>query len=185
LPRALVFIGGRGAGKSFLIKRFIKALLLHLSGLADAKTFGGDFPIAPFLNRLLIGIDEAKFTPDMFETVKDLMNNATVAGQKKYIDPTEYTLTSRIIIVSNRYDLRFNNDGALERAPFYIRATDPHLANASDVEVEQWQLKLARFYGKFDRLLNKRDACEHFVAYLMNYRWNKMELMSARYSSKR
>lgn len=181
---ALVMVGGQGVGKSWFGNRFLPSLMGSLWGSASPKVLEGDFSIAPFLNKMMVFIDEAKFHSEAaVDEIKKLIRGVDVPGAEKFVDARNYRLFSRMVFASNRMDVNIGQANTTDRALFYARTYDKDHLQMKEMEFRAWAETLKPWFTEFDKMMERRDVKEHFVRYFMDLPADKYEIESIKYSS--
>jgi len=181
---ALVIVGGQGVGKSWLGNVFMKALMGSLWGSASPKVLSSDFSIEPFINKMFVFIDEAKFHNEAgTDEIKKLIRSVDVPGAEKFQSARNYRLFSRIMFASNRMDMNIGQTNVRDRALFYTRAYDKDYLNLDEMSFRNWAETLKPFFDEFGELLKLRTVREHFMHYFMNLEVTRHELESIKHSS--
>jgi hypothetical protein len=161
-----VIIGGQGVGKSFFGNTFIPALMQTLWGTASPKILEGTFAIEPFVGKMCVFIDEAKFhSESSTDEIKKLIRNVNVGGAEKYQNARNYRIFARVIFASNKFDINIGQANVQDRALFYIKAYDKDHLLMDASEFRNWAVTLKPFFDEFDALLKRRDIREHFMYY--------------------
>jgi len=81
---APVIVGGQGVGKSFLGNIFIRQMIRNLWGTASPKMLEGQFSVEPFIDKMVVFIDEARFHGDSStDEIKKLIRNVDMGGAEK------------------------------------------------------------------------------------------------------
>jgi len=181
---AWVCIGGQGVGKSFFGTTFMKALMGRLWGQASSKVMEGGFSIEPFIDNMLVFLDEAKFNGDgATEEIKKIVRNVDIGGVEKFKSSDNYRIFSRVMFASNRFDLNIGQANVIDRAMFYTKAYDKENLNMTEMEFRVWAEKLKPWFAEMKELLDRRDVREHYIKYLMEYPTTLIEVESIKYSS--
>ena len=163
---APVIIGGQGIGKSFFGNTFIPALMQTLWGTASPKILEGTFAIEPFVGKMCVFIDEAKFhSESSTDEIKKLIRNVNVGGAEKYQNARNYRIFARVIFASNKFDINIGQANVQDRALFYIKAYDRDHLFLDATEFRNWTVTLKPFFDEFDALLKQRQIREHYMAY--------------------
>lgn len=181
---ALVMVGGQGVGKSWFGNRFLPQLMGSLWGSASPKVLEGDFSIAPFLNKMMVFIDEAKFHSEAaVDEIKKLIRGIDVPGAEKFVDARNYRLFSRMLFASNRMDVNIGQANTTDRALFYARTYDKDHLGMKELEFRTWAETLKPWFTEFDDFMKRTDVRQHYVRYFMDRECNKYEIESIKYSS--
>ena len=164
-----VIIGGQGIGKSFFGNTFIPALMQTLWGTANPKILEGTFAIEPFVGKMCVFIDEAKFhSESSTDEIKKLIRNINVGGSEKYQAARNYRIFARVLFASNKFDINIGQANVQDRALFYIKAYDRDHLLMDASEFRNWAVTLKPFFDEFDIMLKRRDVREHYMHYFSN-----------------
>jgi hypothetical protein len=167
---APVIVGGQGVGKSFFGNTFLQALFQNLWGTASPKLLEGGFAIEPFIGKMLVFIDEAKFHSEAStEEIKKLIRNVNIGGAEKFQSARNYRIFSRVVFASNYIDMNLGQANIQDRALFYMKAYDKEHMNMSAAAFRQWAVTLKPFFDRFNELLSRKDVREHFMHYFAHY----------------
>lgn len=181
---APVIVGGQGVGKSFFGNTFIKALLQSLWSTASPKVLEGGFSVEPFIGKMLVFIDEAKFHSEVStEEIKKLIRNVEVGGAEKFQSARNHRIFARIIFASNHFDLNVGQANIHDRALFYIKAYDRSHLGMSAAEFRIWANSLKPFFDEFNEFLSLRDAREHYMFMLATMPTDRHLIESTEHSS--
>lgn len=161
---APVIIGGQGVGKSFFGNTFLKALFQSLWGTASPKLLEGGFAIEPFIGKMCVFIDEAKFHSEAStEEIKKLIRNVSIGGAEKFQSARTYRIFSRVIFASNYFDMNLGQVNIQDRALFYIKAYDRDYLKMTPMQFRVWTASLKPFFDDFNEMLNRREVREHYM----------------------
>lgn len=167
---APVIVGGQGVGKSFFGNTFLQSIFHNLWGTASPKLLEGGFAIEPFIGKMLVFIDEAKFhSEESTEEIKKLIRNIHIGGAEKFQSARNYRIFSRVIFASNHIDMNLGQANIQDRALFYMKAYDSQFLNMSAAEFRRWAVTLKPFFDRFNDLLARKDAREHFMHFFTNF----------------
>lgn len=181
---APVIVGGQGVGKSWLGNVFFRALMGPLWGTASPKTMQGDFNIGPFLDKMLVFIDEAKFYSETgTEDVMRLIRSIEVPGMEKFQEARTYRIFSRMMFASNRLDMNIGHANVRDRALFYMRAYDQQYLGMNEIEFRAWAETLKPWFDEYTELMVRRDVREAYMRYFLDLPCTRHELESIKYSS--
>jgi hypothetical protein len=165
---APVFIGGQGVGKSFFGNTFLGQLFQNQWGSASPKVLEGGFSVEPFINKMIVFIDEAKFHNEAsVDEIKKIIRNVELGGQEKYLSSKTHRLFSRVVFASNRFDIGINQRNVRDRALFYMKTYDKEFLHMSDLGFEKWAVTLKPFFKEFSDFIRRKDVKEHFM-YIFN-----------------
>lgn len=181
---AWVIVGDQGVGKSWLGNVFMQAMMLTLWGTASPKVLEGQFSIEPFVDKMFVFIDEAKFHHEAStDEIKKMIRSVDVPGAEKYGHARNYKIYARIMFASNRFDMNIGQANIRDRALFYTRAYTKEHLNLSETEFRQWADNLKPWFQEFTKLMQRRDVREHYMHYFMNMPVDIMEVESITHSS--
>jgi hypothetical protein len=167
---AWVALGGQAVGKSFMGGVFCKALFRDLHGLVNGKLVGERFSIAPFVNRMLVFVDEARFRGQQaVDEVKLMVRTVTMNGEQKNQDARNYNIFARMIFASNRMDIGISQQDTVDRALYITKAFTAEHMGMSQTEFIKWTNSLKPMFTEFDALLQDYNAIEHFM-YMFTHR---------------
>lgn len=181
---ALVTVGGQGVGKSWFGNVFVKAMMGSLWGSASPKVLDGDFSVEPFINKMFVFIDEAKFHSEAgTDEIKKLIRGIDVPGAEKFQSARNYRLFCRLMFASNRLDMNIGQTNVRDRALFYTRAYDKDHLGMDEMSFRLWTETLKPWFDEFSSLMLDKAVREHFMHYFMTLETSRHELESIRYSS--
>lgn len=181
---APVIVGGQGVGKSFLGNVFLNAIMGRLWGTASPKVMEGGFSVEPFIDKMFVFIDEAKFHGDAsVEEIKKLIRNIDVGGAEKFSSARNYRIFSRVMFASNRFDVGVGQAGVIDRALFYIKTYDREFKRMSEFEFQRWAETLKPWFEEYATFLSRRIVREHYVRYFMELPVTKQDVESLKHSS--
>jgi hypothetical protein len=181
---AWVCVGGQGVGKSFFGNVFMKAMMGRLWGSASPKVMEGNFSVEPFVDKMFVFIDEAKFSGDAStDEVKKIIRNVDIGGSEKFQSARDYRIYSRVMFASNRFDVNVGQSGVVDRALFYTRAYDKDHLHKSELEFRSWAEGLKPWFVEYADFMERRDVKEHYMRYFMELPVSKQDVESIKYSS--
>lgn len=181
---APVVVGGQGVGKSFYGNVFMKAIMGRLWGTASPKVMEGAFSVEPFLNKMFVFIDEAKFSGDAStDEIKKLIRNVDVGGAEKFASARNHRIFSRLMFASNRHNLGVGQEGVVDRALFYTKAYDYEHLNITEMEFRAWSEDLKPWFDEYADFLKRRDVREHYVRFFLEREVTKQQVESIKHSS--
>ena len=161
---APVIVGGQGVGKSFFGNTFLPAIFGQLWGSASPKVLDNVFAIEPFIGKMMVFIDEAKFHSEAAtDEIKKLIRNVNIGGAEKFQSSRSYRIFSRVIFASNKLDMNIGQANVQDRALFYIKAYDKEFLGIDDHQFRSWSYGLKPFFDEFNEFLLRRDAREHYM----------------------
>lgn len=181
---APVIVGGQGVGKSFFGNTFLRMLMQSLWGTASPKLLEGAFAIEPFIDKMVVFIDEAKFHSEAStEEIKKLIRNVNIGGSEKFQSARNYRVFSRVVFASNHFDMNLGQANIQDRALFYIKAYDRDHLKMTQQEFRMWTLGLKPFFDEFNDLLNKKEYREHYMFILSTTEVDRHKIESIELSS--
>jgi hypothetical protein len=181
---APVCVGGQGVGKSFFGNTFVESLMGRLWGTASPKVMETGFSIEPFVDKMFVFIDEAKFAGDAStDEIKKLIRNINVGGAEKFQSARNYRIYARLMFASNRFDLGVGQNGVVDRALFYTKAYDHEFLSMTEMQFRAWTETLKPWFDEFASFLDRRTVREHYVRMLMDRSVTKQQVESIKYSS--
>jgi hypothetical protein len=181
---APVIIGGQGVGKSFLGNTFMQSLFHGLWGSASPKLLDGAFSIEPFVDKMFVFMDEARFKGDSStEEIKKLIRNIDVSGSEKYMSARNYRIHARLMFASNRLDMNIGQQNVQDRALFYIKAYDKDFLGLSENQFRQWAAELKPWFIEMDEFIKSRKVMEHYMYYFSTMSVTKTAVESIDYSA--
>jgi hypothetical protein len=181
---APVIVGGQGVGKSFFGNTFLRMILQSLWGTASPKLLEGAFSIEPFIGKMVVFIDEAKFhSEESTEEIKKLIRNVNIGGAEKFQSARNYRIFSRIVFASNHFDMNLGQANVQDRALFYIKAYDKDHLRMSSTDFRQWTVTLKPFFDEFQALLNRKDVREHYMYIFSNLEVDRHVIEDTTHSS--
>lgn len=181
---AWVVVGDQGVGKSWLGNIFFQRLMGNLWGTASPKVLEGDFNVGPFMEKMLVFIDEAKFHSEVgTDEIKKLIRSVEVPGMEKFKEARTYRLFSRLMFASNRLDMNIGQTNVRDRALFYTRTYDREHLHMTELEFREWAETLKPFFEEFTALMDSRTVREHYMKMFMDRKVNKHEVESIKFSS--
>lgn len=181
---APVIVGGQGVGKSFFGNTFLRVLMQSLWGTASPKLLEGAFAIEPFIGKMTVFIDEAKFhSESSTEEIKKLIRNVNIGGAEKFQSARNYRVFARVVFASNHFDMNLGQANVHDRALFYIKAYDNSYLNMTPHEFRKWTVTLKPFFDEFQTFLNRRDAREHYMRMFMDMELDRHKIEDTTHSS--
>lgn len=181
---AWVVVGDQGVGKSWIGNVFMQAMMGPLWGTASPKVMDGDFSVEPFMNKMFVFIDEAKFHSETgTDEIKKLIRSVDVPGAVKFESSRNHRLFSRLMFASNRLDMNIGQANTNDRALFYTRTYDREFKHMSEIEFRSWAETLKPFFDEFFALMKRRDVREQLMRFFLERECNRHEVESIKYSS--
>jgi len=161
---APVLIGGQGVGKSFFGNVFLEQLFQNQWGSASPKILEGVFSVEPFINKMFVFIDEAKFYSEAStDEIKKLIRADRMGGAEKFQSARTYRIFARVVFASNRFDMNIGQQNTQDRALFYIKTYDKDYNKQTDNEFKIWTVTLKPFFDEFNTFIHRMDVKEHFM----------------------
>jgi hypothetical protein len=159
---APVFVGGQGVGKSFFGNIFLEQLFQTQWGSASPKVLEGAFSVEPFINKMFVFIDEAKFHNEVsVDEIKKLIRADRMGGAEKFQSARTFRIFSRVIFASNRWDMNIGSSD--DRALFYMKTYDKDYLHKTELEFKKWTLTLKPFFNEFVKFIHRLDVKEHYM----------------------
>jgi hypothetical protein len=161
---APVFVGGQGVGKSFFGNIFLEQLFQNQWGSASPKILEGTFSVEPFINKMFVFIDEAKFhSESATDEIKKLIRSDRMGGAEKFQSARTYRIFARIVFASNRWDMNIGQANTQDRALFYMKTYDKDYLGKTESEFKAWAITLKPFFDEFNSFIRRMDVKEHFM----------------------
>jgi hypothetical protein len=161
---APVFVGGQGVGKSFFGNIFLEQLFQNQWGSASPKILEGAFSVEPFINKMFVFIDEAKFhSESSTDEIKKLIRSDRMGGAEKFQSARTYRIFARIVFASNRWDMTIGQSNTQDRALFYMKTYDKDYKRMTENEFRLWTVTLKPFFDEFNTFIRRMDVKEHFM----------------------
>lgn len=161
---APVFVGGQGVGKSFFGNIFLEQLFQNQWGSASPKILEGAFSVEPFINKMFVFIDEAKFhTESSTDEIKKLIRADRMGGAEKFQSARTYRIFARVVFASNRWDMNIGQANTQDRALFYMKTYDKDYKNMTESEFRIWTVTLKPFFDEFNTFIRRMDVKEHYM----------------------
>jgi hypothetical protein len=161
---APVFVGGQGIGKSFFGNIFLEQLFQNQWGSASPKILEGAFSVEPFINKMFVFIDEAKFySESSTDEIKKLIRADRLGGAEKFVSARTYRIFARIIFASNKFDMNIGQHNMQDRALFYIKTYDKDFMGMNEVDFKAWAVTLKPFFDEFLMFMHRMDVKEHYM----------------------
>jgi hypothetical protein len=161
---APVFVGGQGVGKSFFGNIFLEQLFQNQWGSASPKILEGVFSVEPFINKMFVFIDEAKFhSESATDEIKKLIRSDRMGGAEKFMSARTYRIFARVVFASNRWDMNIGQANTQDRALFYMKTYDKDFMKMTESEFRTWTITLKPFFDQFNTFIRRMDVREHFM----------------------
>lgn len=181
---ALVMVGDQGVGKSFFGNTFMGSLMGSLWGTSSANIIDQKFNVGPFLDKMLVFVDEVKFHNESgTEEVKKIIRNVDLPGMLKFGEGGNFKIYSRVMFASNVFDMGIGQKSAVDRALFYVKTYSAKSQGMSEMEFRAWAETLKPWFDDFAKFLNRMDVKQHYVRYFMDRVTTKQAVESIKYSS--
>ena len=181
---APVFVGGQGVGKSFFGNIFLGHLFQNQWGSASPKILESAFSVEPFINKMFVFIDEAKFYNEAStDEIKKLIRNDKIGGAEKFQTARTHRIFSRVVFASNRFDMHIGQQNIQDRALFYMKTYDKDFLKMSDHQFKNWAVTLKPFFDEFNTLISRVDVKEHFMHIFNTMEVNRHDLENTSLSS--
>ena len=165
---APVFVGGQGVGKSFFGNIFLEQLFQNQWGSASPKILEGAFSVEPFINKMFVFIDEAKFySESSTDEIKKLIRSDRLGGAEKFQSARTYRVFARVVFASNKFDMNIGQQNTQDRALFYLKTYDKDFVQKSEPDFKQWTITLKPFFDEFNTFIRRMDVKEHYM-YIFN-----------------
>ena len=176
---APVIVGGQGVGKSVFGNTFLPAIMGELWGTASPNIIDGKFNIGPFIDKMTVFVDEAKFHNETgTDEVKKLIRNVNMPGMLKYGEGGTFRIYSRLVFASNHFDMSIGQSSVIDRALFYIKSWDSKSKGMTDTQFRAWTETLKPWFSQFHAWLERMDVREQFVHMMMHRKVTKDEIES-------
>jgi hypothetical protein len=159
-----VFVGGQGVGKSFFGNIFLEQLFQNQWGSASPRILEGSFSVEPFINKMIVFIDEAKFHSEAAtDEIKKLIRSDRMGGAEKFQSARTYRIFARVVFASNRFDMNIGQANTQDRALFYLKTYDKDHKRMTEHEFRVWAVTLKPFFDEFNTFIRRMDVKEHFM----------------------
>ena len=181
-----IIVGGQGIGKSRFGGTLMKALFGRMAGLAKASGLSEDkFLVTPFIGNLITFIDEVRLeSAGAINTIKQLVREDFVPGQRKFKDARDYYIPSRLILATNRPDIGLTPEDAADRAFFFIVSWTAENKKMTEREFSAWTLSFKPFFDHFMAATQNVPVRQHLMRYFMDLEVTRAELEDLKYSSR-
>jgi len=181
---APVLVGGQGVGKSFFGNIFLENLFQNQWGSASPKILEGAFSVEPFINKMFVFIDEAKFySESSTDEIKKLIRADRMGGAEKFQSARTYRIFARVIFASNKFDMNIGQQNMQDRALFYIKTYDKDYKNMNEVDFRNWTVTLKPFFDEFLVFLRDMSVREHFMHIFNTLEVNRHQIENTTLSS--
>jgi hypothetical protein len=179
-----VFVGGQGVGKSFFGNIFLEQLFQNQWGSASPKILEGTFSVEPFIDKMFVFIDEAKFHSEAAtDEIKKLIRSDRLGGAEKFQSARTYRIFARVVFASNRFDMNIGQANMQDRALFYMKTYDKDYVNRNEHEFRAWAVTLKPFFDEFNTFIRRMEVKEHFMLLFNTLAVNKHDVENVARSS--
>jgi len=183
---APVIVGGQGVGKSAFGNKFLPALIGPLWGTASPNIIDGKFNVGPFIDKMIVFVDEAKFHNETgTDEVKKLIRSVEMPGMLKYGEGGTFRIFARLVFASNHFDMSIGQSSVIDRALFYIKAWDAKSKQMTDANFRAWTETLKPWFVEFYHFMDRHDVREQFMHMFSTRPVEKQAVESIRYSASR
>lgn len=181
---APVFVGGQGVGKSFFGNIFLEQLFQNQWGSASPKILEGVFSVEPFINKMFVFIDEAKFySESSTDEIKKLIRADRLGGTEKFQSSRTYRIFARVVFASNKFDMNIGQQNMQDRALFYIKTYDKDFMKMNEIEFRTWTVTLKPFFDEFLEFIHRMEVKEHYMHIFNTLPVNRHEIENTDQSS--
>jgi len=181
---APVFVGGQGVGKSFFGNIFLEQLFLNQWGSASPRILEGMFSVEPFINKMFVFIDEAKFyNESSTDEIKKLIRSDRMGGAEKFQSARTYRIFARVVFASNKFDMNIGQQNMQDRALFYLKTYDKDYMNMNEMKFRNWTVTIKPFFDEFLTFIRRMDVKEHFMHLFNTTKVNRHEIEDTTLSS--
>lgn len=181
---APVFVGGQGVGKSFFGNIFLEQLFQNQWGSASPKILEGVFSVEPFINKMFVFIDEAKFySESSTDEIKKLIRADRMGGAEKFMSARTYRIFARVVFASNKFDMNIGQQNMQDRALFYLKTYDKEFLGKNEVDFRTWAVTLKPFFDEFLVFIHRMEVKEHFMHLFNALSVNRHEIEDTALSS--
>ena len=181
---APVFVGGQGVGKSFFGNIFLEQLFQNQWGSASPKILEGAFSVEPFINKMFVFIDEAKFySESSTDEIKKLIRADRLGGAEKFMSARTYRIFARVVFASNKFDMNIGQQNIQDRALFYIKTYDKDFMGKNEIEFRNWTVTLKPFFDEFLTFIHRMEVKEHFMQIFSTIPVNRHDIENTAISS--
>ena len=181
---ALVMVGDQGVGKSWFGNVFMPALMGALWGTSSANIIDQKFNVGPFLDKMLVFIDEVKFHNESgTDEIKKIIRNVDMPGMLKFGEGGNFKIYSRVMFASNVFDMGIGQKSVVDRALFYVKTYSAKYKGMSELEFRAWAETLKPWFTEFTTFIQRMDVRQHYVRYFMDMTGTKEDVESIKFSS--
>lgn len=181
---AWVCVGGQGVGKSFFGNTFMRLMAGSLWGSASPKVMEGMFSVEPFIDKMFVFIDEAKFSGESsVDEIKKVIRNVEIGGSEKFQSARTFRVFARVMFAANHYNINAGQAGVVDRALFYTKAYDKDHLGVTELEFRAWAENLKPWFQEYADFLERRDVREHYMRWFLEMPTSKQDVESIKHSS--
>ena len=150
---APVIIGGQGIGKSLFGNTLMRSLFGELAGQANAAALDDNtFLITPFINKLVVFVDEVRMeSAGSINEIKKLVRETVISGEVKFKDQKDYRIYARLVMAANQPDIGLSPEDAADRALFFIMAWTAEVEEAHGPRVPRMDGVAQALFQRFRR----------------------------------
>ena len=189
LPIALVFMGGKGWGKTTVLNLIRLLVGDELTGTFTNNILAGKFLGDVAKNRLCIfGNELKKLTSDVEKvTLGNLIKDSFIATEGKNIRASNHANLARVAITTNSEEFNITTTdsprGEPERALFYARSHNNLSLGVSQSEYEARRDSLRPFFEQFYKLMENEQDMDHLMWFFSEFEFDRNELFDTSASS--
>jgi hypothetical protein len=169
LPIAMVFMGGKGWGKTTVLNLVRLLVGDELTGTFTNSILAGKFLGDVAKNRLCVfGNELKKLTSDVEKvTLGNLIKDNFIATEGKNIRASNHANLARVAITTNSEEFNITTTdsprGEPERALFYARSHNNLSLGMSQSEYEARRGSLRPFFERFYKLMENEQDMDHLM----------------------
>jgi hypothetical protein len=189
LPIAIVFMGGKGWGKTTVLNLIRLMVGDELTGTFTNTILAGKFLGDVAKNRLCVfGNELKKLTSDVEKvTLGNLIKDSFIATEGKNIRASNHANLARVAITTNSEEFnittRDSPRGEPERALFYARSHNNLSLGVSQSEYEVRRDSLRPFFEQFYKLMENEQDMDHLMWFFSEFEFDRNELFDMSASS--
>jgi hypothetical protein len=181
----LAFYGGQGIGKSMFAGHMMTQLFGSLASSARASEIDDKFFIAPYIDKIIVFIDEVRLeSVSAINSIKKLVREEYVSGERKYSDPQQYYVPARTILASNTVEIGLKAEDAADRCNYHIMGPTSDNMNMTEDEFLAWSYGQKPFYDEFVEALKSIPFRQHLLRYFADLKVTREELEDLTTSSR-
>jgi len=183
---APVIIGGQGIGKSLFGNTLMRSLFGELAGQANAAALDDNsFLITPFINKLVVFVDEVRMeSASSINEIKKLVRETVISGEVKFENQKDHRIYARLVMAANQPDIGLSPEDAADRALFFIMAWTAESRKLTDHEFLEWTVSLKPFFNDFVDMLESVAVRQHLMRYFMDIECTRAGLEDLTHSSR-